>query len=120
MSSSAWQLIAENRIQEAIERGEFDDLPGKGRPLDLSDYFSAPVADRMAFSVLKSAGVRPTEVEWLGEIESLERALEQCRDEQQRSRLQLRLQARRAAFSMALERRSTSARTDACLEPPLV
>jgi Domain of unknown function (DUF1992) len=27
--------IAERRIQEAIERGEFDDLPGKGKPLDL-------------------------------------------------------------------------------------
>ena len=27
----------ERQIREARERGEFDDLPGKGEPLDLSD-----------------------------------------------------------------------------------
>ena len=25
-------------IREAMERGEFDDLPGKGKPIDLSAY----------------------------------------------------------------------------------
>ncbi|HUJ11976.1 MAG TPA: DUF1992 domain-containing protein [Verrucomicrobiae bacterium] len=28
-------IIAENRIREARERGEFDNLAGAGRPLDL-------------------------------------------------------------------------------------
>lgn len=32
-----WTGIAEERIREAQERGEFDDLPGAGKPLDLSD-----------------------------------------------------------------------------------
>ena len=32
-----WTDIAEQRIREAQERGEFDDLPGAGKPLDLSD-----------------------------------------------------------------------------------
>jgi hypothetical protein len=32
-----WIDIAEQRIREAQERGEFDDLPGAGKPLDLSD-----------------------------------------------------------------------------------
>jgi hypothetical protein len=31
-----FELIAEQRIAEAVERGELDDLPGAGRPLDLS------------------------------------------------------------------------------------
>lgn len=31
-------LIAEARIRRAIDRGEFDDLPGSGEPLDLSDH----------------------------------------------------------------------------------
>lgn len=30
-------LIADMQIRRAIERGEFDDLPGSGKPLDLSD-----------------------------------------------------------------------------------
>ena len=29
--------LAEERIRQAIERGEFDDLPGAGKPLDLGD-----------------------------------------------------------------------------------
>jgi hypothetical protein len=31
-----WDL-AEERIRQAVERGEFDDLPGAGKPLDLGD-----------------------------------------------------------------------------------
>lgn len=30
-------IIAEKRIREAAERGELDDLPGKGEPLELED-----------------------------------------------------------------------------------
>jgi len=30
-----FELIAEQRIAEAVERGELDDLPGAGRPLEL-------------------------------------------------------------------------------------
>jgi hypothetical protein len=42
--------IAERRIQEAIERGEFDDLPGKGKPLDLGeDDRAVPPELRMAY-----------------------------------------------------------------------
>jgi len=120
MSSLAWQLIAEGRIQEAFERGEFDDLPGTGKPLDLSDYFRAPAADRMAFSLLKSAGVLPPELELLKEAENLEHALSACRDEQRRARIQEQIQSRRTAFSMAMERRAGSARVDGSLEPPLL
>ena len=120
MSSIAWQLIAESRIQEAFERGEFDHLPGTGKPLDLSAYFNAPAADRMGFSLLKSAGALPLEMELLREAETLERALSTCSEERRRARIQHQIQARRTAFSMALERRAISARADGSLEPPLV
>jgi hypothetical protein len=41
--------IVERRIQEAIERGEFDDLPGKGKPPDLGeDDRMIPAELRMA------------------------------------------------------------------------
>lgn len=32
-------LMADMQIRKAIERGEFDDLPGSGKPLDLSDHY---------------------------------------------------------------------------------
>jgi hypothetical protein len=33
---------ADEKIKEAIAKGEFDNLPSKGRPLDLDAYFATP------------------------------------------------------------------------------
>ena len=33
----AFDKIAERRIQEALDRGEFKDLPGRGKPLQIED-----------------------------------------------------------------------------------
>jgi hypothetical protein len=61
--------IAERRIQEAIERGEFDDLPGKGNPLELGENDrTVPAELRMAYRMLKNAGLLPPEVELHKEI----------------------------------------------------
>lgn len=35
---TAIALIADMQIRRAMERGEFDDLPGSGKPLDLPDH----------------------------------------------------------------------------------
>lgn len=54
----ALEIIAERRIEEAIERGEFDDLPGTGLPLDLDDLDpSLPEELRLAYRILKNAGI---------------------------------------------------------------
>lgn len=37
MNEQLWADGVEERIREAMEQGEFDDLPGSGRPLDLGD-----------------------------------------------------------------------------------
>lgn len=40
-----WNRIAENKILEAMENGAFDNLPGRGQPLDLSvGPFEDPLA----------------------------------------------------------------------------
>ena len=70
-----WERIAENRIREATQRGEFDNLPGAGRPIDLEGYFQLPEDLRVPFSILKSANCVPAEVELLNEIAALERQL---------------------------------------------
>jgi hypothetical protein len=54
--------IAERKIQEGIEEGKFDNLPGMGKPLELNDGDSLPLDVRMANKVLKNAGVLP---EWI-------------------------------------------------------
>ena len=67
------EFIAEQRIAEAIARGELDDLPGAGQPLDLSDDALIPEELRLAYRILKNAGYVPPEVETLNEIAELER-----------------------------------------------
>ena len=60
--------LAERKILEAMERGEFDDLPGKGKPLDLSDDPMVPDDLRVAYKILKNSGCLPPELELHKEI----------------------------------------------------
>ena len=56
-------LLAEQRIREAQERGEFDNLPGAGAPLALDDDALVPEELRAAYRILKNAGYVPPELE---------------------------------------------------------
>ena len=66
-------FLAEQKIAEAVSRGELDDLPGEGRPLELDDDKLIPEDLRLAYRILKNAGFVPPEVEALNEIADLER-----------------------------------------------
>jgi Domain of unknown function (DUF1992) len=48
-----WESAVDKQIREAEERGEFDNLPGKGKPLRLGSWNAEW---GMAFHVLKNAG----------------------------------------------------------------
>jgi DnaJ family protein C protein 28 len=56
-----WESLIDQQIREALQRGEFDDLPGKGHPLDLAPNPYAPEQE-LAFKILKDAGYAP---EWI-------------------------------------------------------
>jgi hypothetical protein len=98
--------VAETRIREAIANGEFDNLPGAGKPLNLDEYFSTPEDLRMAFSILKNANCAPVEVELLKEVARLQLAVAETSDEAMRQELQRTLALRRTELAIALERRS--------------
>lgn len=83
--------IAERRIQEAQERGDFDDLPGAGRPLRLEDMSHVPPELRMAYTVLRNADCLPPELQERKEIQKLADLLEGCEDERERVRQMERL-----------------------------
>lgn len=89
-----WSIIgaiAERRIREAQERGEFDDLPGAGRPLRLEDRSGVPPELRMAYTILRNANCLPPELEERKEIQKLADLLEGCTDERERVRQMERL-----------------------------
>ena len=52
-----FEKIAEAKIKEAIAKGELDNLPGKGQPLDLSDYFRTPARFRIIYDFLKKSRI---------------------------------------------------------------
>lgn len=96
----------EQRIQEAIARGEFDDLPGKGKPLDLDAYFATPEDLPMAYAMLKSNDFVPEEVEIAREIAKLKDALSGiAEDDARRSELIRKLNDRSLALRIHLENR---------------
>ena len=64
--------MAEQRIQEAVEQGELEDLPGAGKPLELDDDSMIPDHLRTAYRVLKNANCIPPELAERQEIRRLE------------------------------------------------
>jgi hypothetical protein len=77
-------LLAEQRIRDAQERGEFDNLPGEGAPLKLDDDALVPEELRAAYRLLKNAGFVPPELEAHCEIRQLEQLLQQVDDDGRR------------------------------------
>jgi hypothetical protein len=73
--------LAENRILEAIEAGQFEDLPGKGRPLKLEDDSQVPPELRMAYKIMKMADCLPPELETRKEIIRLQDLVASLPDE---------------------------------------
>lgn len=71
----AWQLIAERKIQEAMEEGVFDHLEGMGKPLDLSENPFEDPSERIAHQLLKNNGFAPGWIEEAKEIEAESRRL---------------------------------------------
>jgi hypothetical protein len=67
----ALSIIAEEKIREAMARGEFDNLPGAGRPLPLDDDPMIPDELRVAYKILKNAGCIPPELSLRKEIVTL-------------------------------------------------
>jgi hypothetical protein len=96
--------IVEAIIQDAMERGEFDNLPGKGKPIDLSEYFETPEEVRMANSVLKNAGMTSREVDLLKEIAELKQVLAAVLDEKKKQEIQKQIQQKQIEFSLMVER----------------
>jgi Domain of unknown function (DUF1992) len=99
-----FERIAELKIREAMEAGEFDSLPNAGSRLDLESYFAMPAHLRMAYSVLKSANCLPEEVYLLNDVARLEAAVAGATDADTKARLSIDLQAARLRLVLALER----------------
>ena len=80
----AFEIVAEERIREAMEQGEFDHLPGAGKPLKLEDDAMVPAELRVAYKILRNAGCVPPELELRKEIVTLRDLLRAVDDDEER------------------------------------
>ena len=87
-----------------MAKGDFDNLPGKGRPLDLDAYFATPQDLRMGYSILKNADIIPEEMALLKQIEDLKKSLDSCTSQIEKRAIQRQLAEKITNFSMRMER----------------
>ncbi|MFL6255782.1 MAG: DUF1992 domain-containing protein [Pyrinomonadaceae bacterium] len=96
--------LVEQKIREAQEAGEFNDLEGAGRPVNLEAYFATPEELRAGYAVLKNAGVLPEEAAVLKELNETAARLEACRDERERERLKRAVSDLKLKYDLLVER----------------
>jgi hypothetical protein len=94
----------DEKIKKAIADGEFDNLPGTGKPLDLDAYFATPEHLRMGYSILKSANILPEEMDLLKQIEGLRKSLDSCTSQIGKRAIQKPLSEKLTNFNLRMER----------------
>jgi hypothetical protein len=87
----SFDAIAERRIREAQDRGDFDNLPGSGAPLALDDDPLVPEDLRVAYRLLRNAGFIPPELAPHREIRDLEQLLQAAETDGERHPLLARI-----------------------------
>ena len=70
-----YNKIVEERIRKAQQKGEFNNLEGSGKPLNLLDDQAVAEELRLAYKILKNADCLPPEIELKKEIQQTEELL---------------------------------------------
>jgi hypothetical protein len=84
-------MLAEEQISAAIRRGEFDNLAGNGKPLQLEDDSAVPGELRVAYRILKNAGCLPPEQQLRNEIREVEGLLSRVESGTEAQKIRRRL-----------------------------
>ena len=82
-----YEKIVEERILNSLRRGEFDNLPGSGKPLTFHDDSYVPEDLRLAYKILKNANFLPPELEIKREIRKTEDLLSNMKDTKEKYRV---------------------------------
>lgn len=98
------EKLIDKMIREAMEKGEFDNLEGRGKPVDLDSYFAAPEDVRLGHKLLKDANIIPEELELLKEAEALKAELAECSSEEERRALRKALDEKLLKYNLLRER----------------
>ena len=70
-----WEPLIDRLIRESMDRGEFDNLPGAGQPIDLTENPYEQPELRTVHRLLRNAGFAPA---WIEERKDIERELQRA------------------------------------------
>jgi hypothetical protein len=102
---NALAQIAEMKMREAIKNGELDNLPGKGKPLEIDNMSFIPAELRMAYRIIKNSGLVPVEVSLNKDIDTLKKKIEESTDEKERRFLKRKLIELGVRYKILMEKR---------------
>ncbi|MBW2409506.1 MAG: DUF1992 domain-containing protein [Deltaproteobacteria bacterium] len=102
-SDDAFEDPVEVKIKAAMAEGQFDNLPGKGKLLDLKGYIETPEHLRTAYHILKNAGFIPEEVRLKKEMELMRQKLKDCKSNAEREKLSKELADISQQFNFYME-----------------
>ena len=100
--------LVEQRIADAERAGEFEDLPGRGRPLELEDLSGVPAELRASYVLLRSNGFVPEELAARKEALRLCDLVAACGDAGERDRLEQQAQRAWLRCRLLMEARGVS------------
>lgn len=98
---SSWQELVEERIQEAMSSGAFKDLPGRGRPLPLTENPFLDREERPVHRLLKDHGYVP---EWIALSQDIRAIQDRCR-----RRMEVALELLQGVLAQARRRHQAAA-----------
>lgn len=98
-------LIAEDKIKTAIKKGELDNLPGKGKPLQLDDLAGVPEDLRMGYRLLKNAGFFDEEAKLGRDIMHLTESLKGITNPEDQKKIRDEISEKRARFEKIMDER---------------
>lgn len=101
-----FMYIAEQKIQEAMNNGEFDNLRNKGKPLQLDNLSHVPPELRAAYKILKNANILPEELQLKKDMITLQELINCCYDKEERKTLRKKLNEKTLRFNMIMEKRN--------------
>ena len=102
---SIFEIIAEKRIEQAIAEGAFDNLQNKVKPLANDNMDHVPEEMRMAYKILKNAGIIPEEIELKKGIVHISNLLDSCTNENEKKELRMKLNEKQLRYNIIMESR---------------
>lgn len=96
-------MFVERQLEEAARKGAFDNLPGAGTPIDLTENPFVPPDWRLAYKILKDHHLVPEFVERRKEIETIREEIDALKSSPAREGVRLAVRNRLVRLAAAVE-----------------